>query len=63
MRVNAWVRKIPGGGHGNPLQDSCLEWVAMPFPRGLTPPRDQAQVSHVDRWIAYHGAAQEALPV
>ena len=20
-----WVRKIPWGGHGNPLQDSCLE--------------------------------------
>ena len=20
-----WVRKIPGGGHGNPLQYSCLE--------------------------------------
>ena len=22
---NPWIRKIPGGGHGNPLQDSCLE--------------------------------------
>ena len=22
---NSWVRKVPGGGHGNPLQDSCLE--------------------------------------
>ena len=21
----SWVRKIPGGGHGNPLQFSCLE--------------------------------------
>ena len=20
-----WVRKIPGGGHGNPLQYPCLE--------------------------------------
>ena len=22
---NPWVRKSPGGGHGNPLQYSCLE--------------------------------------
>ena len=22
---NPWARKIPGGGSGNPLQDSCLE--------------------------------------
>ena len=22
---NPWVRKIPGGEHGNPLQYSCLE--------------------------------------
>ena len=22
---NPWVSKIPGGGHGNPLQYSCLE--------------------------------------
>jgi len=26
-----WVRKIPGGGNGNPLQDSCLE---NPMDRG-----------------------------
>ena len=24
-RFDPWVRKIPGGGHGNPLQYSCLE--------------------------------------
>ena len=23
--INPWVRKIPGRGHGNPLQSSCLE--------------------------------------
>ena len=22
---NPWVRRSPGGGHGNPLQYSCLE--------------------------------------
>ena len=26
-----WVRKIPGGGHGNPLQFSCLK---NPMERG-----------------------------
>ena len=27
-----WVRKIPGGGNGNPLQYSCLEmpWTEEP---------------------------------
>ena len=24
-RFNPWAGKIPGGGHGNPLQYSCLE--------------------------------------
>ena len=24
-RFDPWVRKIPGGGHGNPFQYSCLE--------------------------------------
>ena len=23
--LDPWVRKVPGGGHGNPLQYSCLE--------------------------------------
>ena len=25
MRFDPWVGKIPGGGHGNPHQYSCLE--------------------------------------
>ena len=25
MGFNSWVTEIPGGGHGNPLQYSCLE--------------------------------------
>ena len=25
FRLDPWVRKIPGGGHGNPLQYSCLD--------------------------------------
>ena len=30
-RLNPWVRKIPWGGHGNPLQYSCLD---NPMDRG-----------------------------
>ena len=29
------------------LQARILEWVAFPFPRGSSQPRDQAQVSHI----------------
>ena len=25
LRFSPWVRKIPGEGHGHPLQNSCLE--------------------------------------
>ena len=37
-----WVGKIPGGGHGNPLQHSCLE---NPMGRG-------------PRWVIVHGVAK-----
>ena len=30
-RFDPWVRKFPGGGHGNPLQYSCLD---NPMDRG-----------------------------
>ena len=30
---NPWIRKIPGGGHGNQLQYSCLE---NPMDRGAS---------------------------
>ena len=29
------------------LQDRILEWVAFPFSRGSSQPRDQTQVSHI----------------
>ena len=31
QRLDPWVGKIPGGGHNNPLQYSCLE---NPLDRG-----------------------------
>ena len=37
----------PGSSvHGN-LQARILEWVAIPFSRGSSQPRDQTQVSHI----------------
>ena len=35
------------------LQARILEWVAFPFTRGSSQPRDQAQASHNCRWILY----------
>ena len=29
------------------FQARVLEWVAISFPRGSSPPRDQTQVSHI----------------
>ena len=36
----------PGSSVHGILQASMLEWVAMPFPRGSSQPRDRTQVSH-----------------
>ena len=34
------------------LQAIILEWVAFPFSRGSSQPRDRTQVSHLERTIA-----------
>ena len=44
------------------LQARILEWVAIPFSRGSSRPRDQTQVSYIGRWILYHWATWEAHP-
>ena len=36
----------PGSSVHGLLQARILEWVAIPFPRGSSRPRDQTQVSH-----------------
>ena len=44
------------------LQARILEWVAIPFSRESSGPRDQTHVSHVScigRWILYHWAIGE----
>ena len=36
---------LPGSSIHRILQARILEWVAIPFPRGSSQPRDQTQVS------------------
>ena len=45
------------------LQVRILQWVAIPFSRGSSWPRDWTHVSHVScigRWVPYHWATREA---
>ena len=53
----------PGSSLCGILQARILEWVAIPFPREPSPPRDGTWVSGVSciaRWILHHRATQEA---
>ena len=55
---------LPGSSIYGILQARVLEWVAMPFSRGSSQPRDQTHVSCIGRWILYHRATREApLPL
>ena len=42
------------------LQARILEWVAFPFSRGSSQPRDQTQVSHIAGQILQQLSHQEA---
>ena len=42
------------------LQESILEWVAIPFSRGSSSPRDGTWVSCNYRWILYHLSHQRS---
>ena len=43
---------LPGSSSHGILQAKILEWVAIPFSRGSSRPRDQAQVSCIEgRWF------------
>ena len=51
----------PGSSVHGILQARILEWVAIPFSRGSSWPRDQAQVSHIaGRFFTYW--ASRAVP-
>ena len=41
-------------------QVRILEWVAIPFSRESSQPRDQTHISYIGRWILYHKATWEA---
>ena len=42
------------------LQARILEWIAFPFSRGSSQPRDQTQVSHIAGWFFTSWAMREA---
>ena len=42
------------------LQARILEWVALPFSRGSSQPRDQTQVSHIAGRFFTNWATREA---
>ena len=53
----------PGSSVPGIFQARILEWVAISFSRGSSPPRDGAHVSCtfcIGRWILYHCATWEA---
>ena len=43
------------------LQARILEWVAFPFSRGSSQPRDLTQVSHIAGWFFTSWATKEVL--
>ena len=45
---------LPGFSVHGILQARILEWVAMPFSRGSSRPKDGTWVSCIGRWILYH---------
>ena len=54
----------PGSSVPGILQAIILEWVAVPFSRGPSQPRDQTHISHVScigRWIFTTSTTWETL--
>ena len=50
----------PGSSVHGISQARILEWVAISFSKGSSPPRDQTRVSCIGRWILHHQATREA---
>ena len=51
---------LPGSSVHFIFQARILEWVAISFSRGSSPPRDQIRVSCISRQILYHCATWKA---
>ena len=54
---------LPGSSVHRIFQAWILEWVAMPFSRGSSWPRDQTHISCIGRWMLYHWATRETQSV
>ena len=52
---------LPGSSVHEIFQARILEWGAIPFSRGSSPPRDRIRVSCIGRQILNHWATWEAL--
>ena len=57
--VILWTAARQAPVHGI-LRARILEWVAMPFSRGSSRPRDQTHVSCIGRRVLYHCATGTA---
>ena len=44
----------PGSSVHRTFQARILEWVAMPFSKGSSQPRDRTHVSCLGKWALYH---------
>ena len=53
----------PGSSVNGILQAKILQWVAIPFSRGSSTPRDRICVSCIGRWILYCWTTSEAHKV
>ena len=49
----------PGSSVHGILQARILEWVAIPFSRGYSQPRDQTRIACIGGWILYWWATWE----
>ena len=58
---NPIVGSLPGSSVHGILQARTLEWVAGPFPRRYSQPRDQTQVSYIAGGFFTVWATMEAL--
>ena len=52
---------LPGSSVHGISQARILEWVAISFSSGSSPPRDQTCILCIGRWVLYHWAALEVL--
>ena len=51
--------RLPGSSVHGISQARILEWVAIPFSRGSSRPRDRTRISCIGRWILYCWACGE----